>query len=502
VNIQLALLIVYSVALTAAGLWVSRFVRSSGDFFVAGRRLTAPLLFSTVLAANIGAGTTVGAAGLAYQEGVSAWWWNGSAAIGSLVLAFWIGPRMWRLASDNGFYTAGDFLEYRYGAAVRGLVSSFIWLGTLAILAGQLIAGAAVLNVVAGVSRPVGALIGAAVMTVYFVAGGLLSSAWVNVIQLAVLVIGFLVSMPLLYDSVGGSAGFHAIQDVPAGYWNIMHSAGAGSGWMMVALLTPAFIISPGLLQKVYGAGSARVVRAGVGSQAIAQMLFAFIPVFFGIAARAAHLDVASPNLVLPTVLATQLPVFLGALGLAAVFSAEVSTCDAILFMLATSLSKDLYKRFVNPAADDRRLLRVARLAALAGGAGGVVLATKLETIIGALSIFYSLLGVSLFVPVIGGLITRRAGSPEALASIFAGVGTLLAVHVSTGGKGFGILNPNLIGLAAAAAAYVIVMAARGRTNPVVGTPPVEPAAGTSRRNQPSEPAVGTNRRNQLSESR
>lgn len=460
-NLHLTLLVVYSVGLTIAGLWVSRLVRGSGDFFVAGRGLSSPLLFSTVLAANIGAGTTVGAAGLAYQQGMGAWWWNGSAAIGSLFLAFLVGPRMWRLASDQGFYTAGDFLEYRYGPAVRGVVSSFIWLGTLAILAGQLIAGAAVLNVVAGVSRTTGALIGAAVMTIYFVAGGLLSSAWVNLIQLAVLIIGFVVAIPMLYSAVGGGAGFEAMQNLPAGYWNIMHSAGAGSGWAMVALLTPAFIVSPGLLQKAYGARSERVVRVGVGTQAFAQMLFAFIPVFFGIAARAAHIEVASPNLVLPTVLATELPVLIGALGLAAVFSAEVSTCDAILFMLATSLSKDLYKRFLNPTADDRTLLRVARLAAVAGGAGGVVLATQLETIIGALSIFYSLLGVSLFVPVIAGLFWRRGGAPEALASIAAGVTTLLAVHMATDGRGFGLLNPNLIGLAAAALAYLVVMAAR-----------------------------------------
>ena len=82
-NLHLLFLIGYSVVLTAAGLWVSRLVRGSGDFFVAGRSLTAPLIFSTMLAANIGAGTTVGAAGLAYSEGISALWWNVSVAIGS-----------------------------------------------------------------------------------------------------------------------------------------------------------------------------------------------------------------------------------------------------------------------------------------------------------------------------------------------------------------------------------------------------------------------------------
>jgi SSS family solute:Na+ symporter len=462
VNIHLILLIAYSVLLTVAGLWIGRLVRGSGDFFVAGRALTAPLIFSTVLAANIGAGTTVGAAGLAYQQGLSAWWWNGSAAIGSLVLALWIGPRMWRLASAHGFYTAGDYLEFRYNSTVRGVVGLCIWLGTLSILAGQLIAGAAVLSVVADVSRTTGIIIGAVVMMVYFVAGGLLSSAWVNLLQLAVLMAGFIVAMPLLYSGVGGSAGFSAMAVPHDRYWDIMYSTGSGmSGWAMLAVLTPAFIISPGLLQKAYGAKDERAVRLGIGLQGIAQMVFAFIPVFFGIAARAADIQVDSPNAVLPTVLATQLPPLIGALGLAAVFSAEVSTCDAILFMLSTSLSKDLYKRFVNPAADDQRLLLVARLAAVAGGVGGVLLATQLATVIAALGIFYSLLGVSLFVPVIGGLFVPRAGAPEALASMAAGIGTLLIVTYGTAAGGFGLLNANILGLGAAALAYFGVMLVR-----------------------------------------
>ena len=249
----------------------------------------------------------------------------------------------------------------------------------------------------------------------------------------------------------------------PEGYWNFFHSSGAGSGWAILALLAPAFMISPGLVQKAYGAESERTVRVGIGVQALALAVFACIPVSLGIAARAAHPDIASPNLVLPTVLVRELPVWMGALGVSAVFSAEVSTCDAILFMLATSLSKDLYKRFVNPSADDRRVLLVARLAAVFGGAAGVLLAIALETVIQALTIFYSLLGVSLFVPVVGGLFTRRAGTPEALASIAAGMITLLVVQFTTAGRGYGILNPNLLGLMAAGAAFGIVMAVRRR---------------------------------------
>jgi len=54
------------------------------------------MLFATLLAANIGGGSTVGAAGLGYQFGLSAWWWVGAAGLGQLILAFTLGPRIRR----------------------------------------------------------------------------------------------------------------------------------------------------------------------------------------------------------------------------------------------------------------------------------------------------------------------------------------------------------------------------------------------------------------------
>lgn len=433
---------------------ISRYVRGARDFFVAGRGLSAPLVLATVLASNIGAGATVGAAGLGYRDGLGAWWWNGSAAIGSLALALFIGPRIWRVAREHNLYTAGDYLELRYSPSVRAVVTSLIWLGTLSILAGQLIAGAAVLTVVADVPRTTGIALSALVMTTYFVAGGLLGSAWVNAVQLVVLLGGFAVALPMLVSGAGGLAEVLAPAAAPPGFGDLLHSTGTGSGWMLLFGLAPAFIISPGLVQKAYGARSERAVRVGIGVQALVLTLFAFVPPIFGMVARATTPGLADPNLVLPTVLADQLPVWLGALGLAAVFSAEVSTCDALLFMLSTSLSQDLYRRFLNPAASDGQLLRVARLAAVAGALGGVLFALRLPTVIDALRIFYSLLGVSLLVPVVGGLYTR-AGARAALASIAAGMATLLLLRFGFGASG-AWLDPTLGGLVAGAVAYLV----------------------------------------------
>ncbi len=453
-NIYVALLLAYSAALTALGLWIARRVRGPADFFVAGRTLPWPLIAATMLAANIGAGATVGATGLAYQEGVSAWFWNGSAGAGSLILAFVVGPRMWRLASDRGYLTIGDFLEDRYGQSVRVVIASLIWIGSLFILAGQLLAGAAVFTVVAGLPKWAGVLIGGVAMTGYFTAGGLLSSVWVNAVQLVVKFTGFAIAIPILMNAVGGFEGIAQTPELPARYFDPLFSAGAMSGFTMLLLSAPNFIVSPGLVQKTYGAESARAVRIGVGVNAIALMLFACIPVMLGLAARAAYPGIEVRDQVLPTLLLHGLPVWLGALALAAVFSAEVGTCDAILFMLSTSLSQDLYKRIVNPAASPARVLMVARLAALAGGVAGMLLAIyALDSIIRALSIFYSLIGATLLVPVVGGLFVKRAGTREALASIGLGITMLLAVQFGTDRTGW--WNPNLWGLIGSAVGFV-----------------------------------------------
>ena len=150
---MLPFLIGYCCLLLAVGAWASRSLRGAEDFFVAGRSLPAPLLFSTFLAANLGAGSTIGAAEFGYTEGLPAWWWVGSAGIGSLVLAFAVGPRLHRVAKCLGLYTVGDFLEARYGRATRLVIAALLLCGAPAILAGQIIAAGLVLRVVGACQR-------------------------------------------------------------------------------------------------------------------------------------------------------------------------------------------------------------------------------------------------------------------------------------------------------------------------------------------------------------
>jgi SSS family solute:Na+ symporter len=247
-------------------------------------------------------------------------------------------------------------------------------------------------------------------------------------------------------------------------------TAGGGSGWMYLFLLAPAFIVSPGLIQKVYGGRDERTVRRGVVVSALLLAAFAIVPPMFGMIARAIDPALANPELALPVVFTDAVPLAVGALALAAIFSAEISSADAILFMLSTSLAEDIYKRFVRPDASDRDVLRVARFAAVAGGAGGIGLALLLPSVIGSLSIFYTLLSVSLFVPVVAGLLTRRPGTPAALAAMAGGVGGVLAVRFGWL-PAAGWVTPYTIGLAAAALGYAAGTLAGRPSGPTARVP-------------------------------
>jgi len=155
------------------------------------------------------------------------------------------------------------------------------------------------------------------------------------------------------------------------------------------------------------------------------------------------------------------LPVWAGALGLGALFMADISSADAILFMLSTSMSQDFYRRFVNPKANDAELLRVARRAAVGGGATAVLFAIVSESIVASLTVFYSLVGVILFVPVIAALYTGRASGAEAFSSFGGGIAAYAVVRLGLGPAGIGVMTPNVAGLLAAGLGFSIVFYVR-----------------------------------------
>jgi SSS family solute:Na+ symporter len=236
-------------------------------------------------------------------------------------------------------------------------------------------------------------------------------------------------------------------------------------------MLAPAFVVAPGLLQKIYGARDDRAVRVGVGLNAVVLIAYAFVPMLMGMIARVRFPNLPQSELALPTLLMSGVPAAVGALGLAAVFSAELSAADAVLFMLTTSLSQDFYRRFINPAAGDTQMLRVTRITAVIAGGFAVAVALVAAGVIDALSIFYTIMGVSLFVPIVAGLFNKRAATPDAMAAITTGIAIVAGLRVWHDGKPIAGFTPAMAGLTGAIVAFVVAQSVRramGSGRPIV----------------------------------
>ena len=439
---MLAFIILYALILIALGAYIGRKAKTASDFFVAGRNFNSGLLFTTLIAANLGAGSTVGVAALAYRYGLSAWWWIGSAGIGSLILAFIVGPKIWRTARENNFYTLSDYLDKRYSKFFSGIISVMMAVGTLALFAGQLLGIAWILEVVAGVPKAYGVITGAVVTTLYFAAGGLLSGAMVNIVEVAVILAGFVVALPFVWNFSGGLEGIRARVNNPS-YFDFY---GMGSTAIIgyIVMLVPSFFISPGLIGKVFAARDERAIKIGTALNGLVQLIFAVIPVFIGMAAFSCFPDLTGADLALPTAMKNMMPFFAASMALAAIFAAEVSTADTVLYMLAGSLTNDIYKRFFNPKISDAALLKLSRAVTIICGLLGIVLALRLESIISALTIFYSLMSVSLSAPLIFGLFTKKASNGGAVFSALAGVAlTLLITFYADNAIDFGFIKLN-----------------------------------------------------------
>ena len=120
---------------------------------------------------------------------------------------------------------------------------------------------------------------------------------------------------------------------------------------------------------------------------------------------------------------------------------------------------------------DRRQLMRIT---AVAGGGFGIALAIALPSVIGSLSVFYTLMSVSLFVPIVAGLYTRKPGTPAALAAMAGGMAGVAAVRLGAVPAAAWV-TPYTVGLTAAAACFVVgtfLSPARTRSSPPQAPPP------------------------------
>ncbi|MGR3984515.1 MAG: cation acetate symporter [Gammaproteobacteria bacterium] len=116
------------------------------------------------------------------------------------------------------------------------------------------------------------------------------------------------------------------------------------------------------------------------------------------------------------------LPYVISGLVAAGGMAAAMSTADGLLLAIANALSHDLYYKIIDPKADTRHRLLVARILLLGiGAAGAFVASLKLTSILGAVAWAFDFACSGLFFPIVLGIWWKRANRPGAIAGMVCG---------------------------------------------------------------------------------
>jgi solute:Na+ symporter, SSS family len=436
-SIYLLAVIAYLAALSVVGVWRLKTVHTGDDFLVAGRSLPARVLVFTLLSTWIGSGSLFAGAGLGYRAGFPALWQSAGAWVG-IALVYFLAPRVRRLAQ----YTVPDILEMRYGRWGRVLGTLTTVLAYTTIAAYQFRGGGRLLNLVAGLDPRTGAFITAAFCIAYTVFAGMLSVAYLDVANGLMMILGTVVAVAYLVTQTGGPG--QALSALRPDQLTIF---GSMSPLEAVALFLPTMFLLLGeanMYQKFFSARDERAARNAVlgwiGGTILVETLIVSIGVFGSVVIP--NLGTQESEAIAVRVAIDVLPGALGVLLLAGAAAIIVSTATSFLLTPATSLTRDVYQRFVKPAATDRQLLLVTRALVVALGLVAFTAGNFFPTILAMALWAYTMYGAGVTPALLAALVWKGVAREAGVASIAAGMATTLIWEIaalSTGSYPMGL---------------------------------------------------------------
>lgn len=421
----LSAIIAYLVLLAVFGFGRTRRARTGDDFLVAGRALPARVLVFTLLSTWIGSGSLFGGAGLGYRAGFPALWQSAGAWVG-IALIYFIAPRVRRIAQ----YTVPDILELRYGPAARILGTVTTVLAYTTIAAYQFRGGGRLLNVVAQIDPTTGALITAAFCVIFTALAGMLSVAYLDVINGLMMLVGVGVAVVYLISHAGGLAAFAALRPDQVAVF------GSLSPQTALALFFPTMFLLLGeanMYQKFFSAkseGAAR--RAVIGwivGTIVVETLIDSVGVFGSVAIPG--LTTVQSETIVPQVAVDALPTAFGLLLVCGAAAIIISTANSFLLTPATNLIRDVYQRFINPGATDRQILLYTRILVAVLGAAGFVALGFFTTILEMALWAYTMYGAGITPALLAAFVWPRATRAGGVLSILTGMVTTLTWEIA-----------------------------------------------------------------------
>ncbi|MDA0328431.1 MAG: sodium/solute symporter [Gemmatimonadetes bacterium] len=413
----------YFAVVFAIGWYSLRATKSEEDYWIAGGNLGWFAGGATMAATHTSAGTFVGTIGVMYTAGWSFGW-----VLLAIPLAYWfmvavLAPRFTRQKE----LTIPAFIETRYyGKGIRGLAAAIILVATVVYVQAQIVAGGLIAHTVFGIPTTWGMIGFTSILLIYTVAGGMVAVVYTDAFQLVIMGLGAAFAVPLALRQVDGLDGLMTL--VQSAH-PLVFSWEAMPATLLLTMALSFFlggIATPEKLIRLYAMKDMHTIRRGV--------LFAIVMILginllvFVLALTAIVLFPTLPtgDLAMPMVATAVLPATLGALMLAAITSAMMSTVDSLLIVAGSALSVDIYQNLINPGVTPGRRRWVDRGGIVVVGTIPVVLLLsgvgQGELIQFIVLLFTALMASAFVMPVVGGVLWRRATREGAIASMVGGV--------------------------------------------------------------------------------
>jgi SSS family solute:Na+ symporter len=460
----IAFVALYLLVTIAIGLIAARRVHVTKDYLVAGRSLPLYMNMATVFATWFGAETVLSVSATFAKDGLSGVPGDPFGASVCLVLAALLFARLfYRL----NLLTIGDFYKVRYGKSVEVLTSGAIVLSYLGWTSAQLTALGLVIHVLSGgaVDLNTAILIGAGVVVVYTIFGGMWSVAFTDLFQTVVILIG-LTLVALLVGDLAGGAGNVIAQAAADGKLTMFPGDMDAAKWWAMAGAFFAFafgsIPQQDVFQRMTSAKNERTAVLGTILGALIYFCFAFVPIFIAYSALVADPslkelfgsdDARAIQRILPDLVLGKMPLWAQIMFFGALLSAILSTASGALLAPTAAFTENVLRPFV-PAMSDRQNLLTLRIILVTFAVCALLFALNSKsTMYEMVQNAYNVTLTGAFVPLLAGAYWKRANTQGALCAIVFGVGFWLGANTVAPEA---LVPPNLVGLFASMIGMVL----------------------------------------------
>ena len=336
-------------AVIGSGFYVSRSVRSSAGYSVAGRSAGASLVAGSIAGTVVGGGATVGTAQLAYSFGLSAWWFTLGSGIAFILMGIFYAKRLRNTALE----TIPQYLELYYGKKAEMLSSIISSIGILLSAVASSLPGIEIISALFGLTPFLSALLLMALVIAYTFFGGMKSAAVSGILKMVIIWISLFISGAIAFLLLQEN---NTLSSFPASHFDLM---GQGTDSAIVGVLCTQTYI-----QCIFSAGTPLKAASGCFIAALIVIPIGLPSVAVGMYMHAAEPGTL-PILVLPTFLVNHVPVLIGGLAMSGIILSLLGSIGGLSLGIGTMISHDILSPLLK-ITDDRKLLRLTKLTVLA----------------------------------------------------------------------------------------------------------------------------------------